>query len=146
MANFNDAEITSLYVGQQTSPGVQDDAPNAPGGGPFNLTLEMVAGTGLQTEQYTLAITCSDLSATSAAPAGSPLIPPSGPLNGPGNFGEGPWLQSGTSGQWWTLSVPVLVGPEPVGGQGHVYQYTAALYTKNGQVASVKQSNPFILI
>ena len=42
--NFNDAEISSLYVSEN---GIQDDAPNAPAGGPFNLILEMVAGPAL---------------------------------------------------------------------------------------------------
>jgi hypothetical protein len=31
------------------------------------------------------------------------------------------------------------------GGGGKVYQYTASLTTANGQVASIKQSDPFVL-
>jgi hypothetical protein len=30
-------------------------------------------------------------------------------------------------------------------GGGQVYQYTASLITANGQVASVRQSDPFVL-
>jgi hypothetical protein len=29
---------------------------------------------------------------------------------------------------------------------GHVYQYTASLFNANGQVASIQQSDPFILL
>ena len=63
--NFNDAEITSLYVSEN---GIQDDAPNAPSGGPFNVILEMVAGAGL-TGPYTVSVTCSDLTLTAPGPA-----------------------------------------------------------------------------
>jgi hypothetical protein len=35
--NFNDAAITSLYVSEN---GIQDDAQNAPSGGPCNVILE----------------------------------------------------------------------------------------------------------
>jgi hypothetical protein len=30
-------------------------------------------------------------------------------------------------------------------GSGQVYQYTASLITANGEVASIKQSDPFVL-
>ena len=40
-ANFNDAKITSLYVnGEGSVSDIQDDAPNAPAGGKFDVTLE----------------------------------------------------------------------------------------------------------
>jgi hypothetical protein len=136
--NFNDAEITSLYVSEN---GIQDDAPNAPAGGTFNVILEMVAGAGL-TGPYTLVTTCSDLSATASAPA---VLIPGGALNGSGNFG---------SGAGWTPAPPLanvfnqseVVGPEPAPDKGHVYQYTAALYSSNGQIVSIKQSDPFVLV
>ena len=32
------------------------------------------------------------------------------------------------------------------GTAGHVYQYTASLFNANGQVASINQSDPFILL
>lgn len=135
--NFNDAEISSLYVSEN---GIQDDAPNAPAGGPFNLILEMVAGAGL-TGPYTVSITCSDLSATAPAPAA--LIPTA--LNGTGNFGSGPgWTGAGPLANVFSQTVPV--GPEPAGDKGHVYQYTASLVTTNGQIVSIKQSDPFVLL
>jgi hypothetical protein len=135
--NFNDAEITALYVSEN---GIQDDAPNAPSGGPFNVILEMVAGAGL-TGPYTVSVTCADLTLTATAPA--VLIPTV--LNGPGNFGTGPgWTGVGPLAN--VFSETVSVGPEPAGDKGHVYQYTAALVTSNGQIVSIKQSDPFILL
>jgi hypothetical protein len=135
--NFNDAEISSLYVSEN---GIQDDAPNAPAGGPFNVILEMVAGAGL-TGPYTVSVTCSDLTATAPAPA--VLIPTA--LNGAGNFGSGTgWTGAGPLANVFSQTVPV--GPEPAGEKGHVYQYTASLVTTNGQIVSIKQSDPFVLL
>ena len=56
MPNFNDAKITSLYVNAVgAAVNIQDDAPNAATpGGPFDVTLEMVAGNGLDTAGYTV--------------------------------------------------------------------------------------------
>ena len=134
--NFNDAEITSLYVSEN---GVQDDAPNAPAGGAFNVILEMVAGAGL-TGPYTLAVTCSDLTLTGPAS----YLNPAG-LNGSGNFGAGPgWTAAGPLANVFNQSVSV--GPEPATDKGHVYQYTGALYSSNGQIVSIKQSEPFVLL
>jgi hypothetical protein len=69
MPNFNDAKITSLYVNAVgAAVDIQDDAPNAATpGGPFDVTLEMVAGNGLLTSGYTVTTTCSDLSVTQGA-------------------------------------------------------------------------------
>lgn len=138
MTNFNDAKITGLFVSQAASADIQDDAPNAPGGGPFNVTLEMEAGTGLQTSDYTLIVSCEDVTAVAAA---STLAPPPGPLNGAGAFG--------TSGGWGTVntfSATDPITPNPATPPGHVYQYTAAVYSKNGQVVSSLQSDLFVLI
>jgi hypothetical protein len=144
MPNFNDAQITNLYVSEQGSSAVQNDAPNAPAGGQFNLTLEMVAGTGLQSEDYTVVISCCDVTATTAVPSTSSLIP-GAPLNGAGSFGTGPgWTPNGP--EWFVFNYSVLVGPEPAADQGSVYQYTAALFSKNGQVVSLRQSDLFILV
>jgi len=135
--NFNDAEITSLYVSEN---GIQDDAPNATSGGAFNVVLEMVAGAGL-TGPYTVATTCSDLTLTAPAPA---VLTPA-PLNGTGNFGTGTgWTGAGPLANVYSQSVSV--GPEPSADKGHVYQYTATLFTTNGQIVSIKQSDPFVLL
>jgi hypothetical protein len=141
MPNFNDAKITSLYVNASgTVSDIEDDAPNAPGGGPFDVTLEMVAGAGL-TGAYTLLTTCTDVTASGPAPA--PLTP-GAPLNGNDTFGSPANWKSATS-LYNTYNQTVTVNPAP-GVKGHVYQYTAALYTGNGQIVSIKQSDPFILL
>jgi hypothetical protein len=139
--NFNDAEITSLYVSVAGLPiDIEDAAPNAPGGGKYNVTLEMVAGGGVA-GPYTLAVTCSDLTATAPAPA---VMKPGAPLNGPGNFGTPPWKPAGPLAN--VFNETVTVGPEPAADKGHVYRYTAALYSNNGQVVSIRQSEPFVLL
>jgi hypothetical protein len=144
MPNFNDAQITGLYVSESGSSAVENNAPNAPAGGSFNLTLEMVAGTGIQSESYTVVVSCTDVTATTAVPAASPLIP-GAPINGAGNFGEGAgWTANGP--EWWVFNQSLPVGPEPAADTGHVYQYTAALYSKNGQAVSLMQSELFILV
>lgn len=79
--NFNDAEITSLQVSENGAPvDIQDDAPNAPAGGQFNVVLEMVAGGGVA-GPYTLVTTCSDRTASAPAPA---ALTPAPHSTGPG--------------------------------------------------------------
>jgi hypothetical protein len=141
MPNFNDAKITSLFVNAVgAAVDIQDDAPNAATpGGPFDVTLEMVAGNGLLTAGYTLTTTCSDITATQAAPA---TLVPGGHLNtSTETFGE--------AGVWKSVP-PYLTFNQSVqvtgGTAGHVYQYTASLFNANGQVASIQQSDPFILL
>jgi hypothetical protein len=140
--NFNDAEITSLYVSVAGTPiDIENDAPNAPAGGKYNVTLEMVAGAGLA-GGYTLDISCSDLTLTAPAP---PVLKPGAPLNGPGTFGASPpWKSAGPLAN--VFNETVTVGPEPAADKGHVFQYTASLVSGNGQVVSIKQSDPFVLV
>jgi hypothetical protein len=143
--NFNDAGITSLYVSEAgTVAHIQDDAPNSPAGKEFEVNLEMVAGGALLGQPYELITTCSDLTDTAAAPT----LNPGAPLNGPGKFGQGPdWKPNGNPNVNPTDTVfdrHVTVKPPKV--KGHVYRYTAALYNINGQVVSIKQSDPFILL
>jgi hypothetical protein len=140
--NFNDAEITSLYVSE---PGavrdIQDDAPNAPGGTKFRVTLEMVAGGGVG-GKYHLKTTCSDLTETSHPVA---LDPPVGPLNTPVG-GElfatsPPWKADGAH---WVFNHSETINPPAA--KGHVYRYTASLHSDNGQIVSIRESDPFILL
>jgi hypothetical protein len=139
--NFNDAQITSLFVGEDGSvAGVQDDAPNAPAGKKFRVTLEMVAGGGVA-GPYELITTCSDLTDTAAAAA---LNPPA-PLNGPGAFGSPEWqADTGVGPTDKVFRHTRIISPPKV--RGHVYRYTAALRSDNGQIVSIKQSEPFILL
>src|SRR5580698_4447616 len=94
MPNFNDAEITAIYVSHTASAGVQDDAPNAPTAGDrFDVTLEMVAGYALNTSKYTLTVSCADLTAWKPAPAG--MIPTTPPFDKAGSFGGAGWKTAG---------------------------------------------------
>ena len=145
MPNFNDAEITALYVSAGSAPGVQDDVPNAQGvpGPPvpyFDVTLEMVAGGGLGTGVYTLVLTCSNISDTVPAPA---VLVPGAPLNGPHAFGTPPWVLSAPG--LWTFNQHATLKVPP-GAANKVYQYTAALVSANNQVVSIKQSDLFTLV
>jgi hypothetical protein len=139
--NFNDAQITSLYVGEDGSAkGIQDDAPNSPAGKSFRVTLEMVAGGGVA-GPYELITTCSDV--TDTVPAG--VLNPPAPLNGPGAFGSPEWqTDTGVGPADQVFSHTAVIKPPKV--RGHVYQYTAALHSGNGQIVSIRQSDPFILL
>ena len=145
MPNFNDAKITSLYVnGEGSVSDIQDDAPNAPAGGKFDVTLEMVAGEGVL-GNYTLITTCTDLTAAAAAPA---ALKPGAPLNvTAGSFQNAEWKPVPAlpnPAKYWTFNHSVKVGPPAV--PGHAYRYTAVLHNTNGQIVSVKESEPFILL
>lgn len=142
--NPNDAKITSLYVSE---PGpvvdIADDAPNAntPAGTGFRVTLEMVAGIAV-TGTYHLRTTCSDLTDTSNAPG----LAPGGPLNTPPGghaFGPPPWTPDGSR---YVFNQSVNVPAPPPAKKGHVYRYTASLYSNNGEIVSIKESDPFILL
>lgn len=139
--NFNDAQITSLYVGEDGSvAGIQDDAPNAPAGKKFRVTLEMVAGGGVA-GAYELITSCADVTDSTAAPG----LKPGAPLNGPGTFAGPEWkVDTGTGPNDSVYSHTAVISPPKV--PGHVYQYTTALRSTNGQIVSIRQSDPFILL
>jgi hypothetical protein len=136
MPNFNDAKITSLYVSEPgTVVDIEDDAPNAPSGGKFRVTLEMVAGEGVL-GNYDLITTCTDLTTCAAAPT----LNPGAPLSGAGTFQTGPWKHDGLH---WVFNQSVTIDPPKKPG---VYRYTALVYNSNRQIVSQKQSDPFALI
>lgn len=144
MTNFNDAKITSLYVNADGAVhDIQDDAPNAPNGGKFDVTLEMVAGEGVLGD-YTLTTTCTDLTDSAAATA---ALRPGAPLNvTAGHFQGAEWKKVPPAGPaaYWTFNHSVKVGPP--GPSGHAYRYTAVLHNTNGQIVSVLESDPFVLL
>ena len=144
MPNFNDARITSLYVNSDSGVhDIQDDAPNAPNGGKFDVTLEMVAGEGVLGD-YTLTTTCTDLTDSAAATA---ALRPGAPLNvTAGHFQGAEWKKVPPAGPpaYWTFNHSVKVGPP--GPSGHAYRYTAVLHNTNGQIVSVLESDPFVLL
>jgi hypothetical protein len=144
--NPNDAKITSLYVSE---PGgvadIEDDAPNSntPAGSAFKVTLEMVAGLSVSGTVYHLKTTCSDLTDTVNAIPQAP--PPGSHLNPTGTvtFGAPPWI---TDVSRYVFNQSVTVPPPVPAKRGHVYRYTASLYTTNGDIVSIKESDPFILL
>jgi hypothetical protein len=146
MPNFNDAEITAIYVSHRASHRVQDDAPNAPAAGdPFDVTLEMVAGNALYTGAYTLTVSCADLTAWTPAPAS--MIPTSAAFAKSNTFGGTGWKPVGTGPLYYTFDNSDTVNTKkPFGGDDHVYQYTVSLVNASGQVVSVKQSDEFVLV
>jgi hypothetical protein len=142
MANVNDAEITNIYVSQANPGGVQDDAPNAPLTNPlpapaFDVTLEMVAGSALNSQAYTLTVSCANLTQTADA---LPLVPSFPPPSA--TIGTLPWQPEGP---YFTYADTESVAIPAGFGNGQVYQYTASLISANGEVASIKQSDPFVL-
>lgn len=57
------------------------------------------------------------------------------------------------AGHKWNVKGPVGVfnhsvtlPPPPAADKGHVYRYTAARHNSNGQIVSLRQSDPFILL
>jgi hypothetical protein len=144
--NPNDAKITSLYVSE---PGVvadiEDDAPNsnAPPGSNFRVTLEMVAGLAVSGTAYHLKTTCSDLTDTTSAGPQAPA--PASHLNPVGAvpFGAPPWIPDGSR---YVFNQSVTVPPPVPAKRGHVYRYTASLFTTNGDIVSIKESDPFVLL
>jgi hypothetical protein len=137
--NFNDAEITSVFVSQTAASTVADDTPNAPSGGSYDVTIELVAGTGVADADYTLTWGCFDWTAGAAAPAALTAGLPTA-----GKFGVvPPWVSAGTL--YSTLTTTTTIIPPAAGGQNHLYQYSVTLASKNGQVTSRAFSDPFQL-
>jgi hypothetical protein len=142
--NVNDARIAKLTVAQ-TGGDVQEVAPNAPAtgvGAPapnFDLVLEMEAGSSVG-GNYTLTCRCFDH--TAGAP--NPAMDPPGPLNGPGTFAVPPWTPNVTTNEntfdeTRTINVPPGVS-------GHVFSYTIALVSANGQQVDAIASPLFVLV
>jgi hypothetical protein len=136
--NFNDAEITSVYVSQTSSSTIEDDTPNAPSGGNYDVTIEIVGGTGVQDADYKLTWGCFDWTAGTAAPAALTAgLPPSG------KFGVAPWVGAGAL--YSTLTQLTTISLAAGAGQNHLYQYSVTLTSNNGQVTSHAFSDPFQL-
>jgi hypothetical protein len=149
--NVNDARIAKLTVAQ-TGGDVQEVAPNAPAtgvGGPapnFDLVLEMEAGSSVG-GNYTLTCTCFDHTAGARNPAmepPSPPVPPGSFLNGPGQFAVPPWTPNITTNEnTFDQTATIAV---PAGVSGHVFSYTIALVSANGQQVDAIESPLFVLV
>jgi hypothetical protein len=142
--NANDARIAKLTVAQ-TGGDIQEVAPNAPatGVGPpatnFDLVLEMEAGSSVG-GNYTLTCTCFD----HTAGARNPAMDPGSPLNGTDQF-AGPNWSPNTATNENTFDQTVTI-PVPGGVSGHVFSYTVALVSANGQQVDAIESPLFILV
>jgi hypothetical protein len=142
--NTNDARIAKLTVAQ-TGGDVQEVAPNAPatGVGPpapnFDLVLEMEAGSSVG-GSYTLTCTCFDHTAGAANNA----MKPGAPLNGTDTFAGPNWVgNTATNENTFDNTVTISV---PGGVSGHVFSYTIALVSANGQQVDTTQSPLFTLV
>jgi hypothetical protein len=138
--NANDAQLTELSTAQSGST-VEDNAPNAPGQPNFDVVVEAVAGSavGGSGAPYTLTITAMDLTAVAAAPVLNPTIA------NPEHFDLATgWKPSGPDFEY-SKSFSIAV---PAGGQyaGHVLQYVASLVNQNGQIVSIIESDPFVIV
>lgn len=142
--NANDAQLTELTTAQNGST-VEDNAPNAPAQPGFDLVIEAVAGNavGNSGAPYTLTVSAMDL--TLVAPA-SDLVPF---IANPQHF-DAPtgWKPSGPDFEYsqpFSITIPVLAGGQRKYA-GHTLQYVASLVNANGQIVSIIESDPFVLV
>lgn len=142
--NNNDARIAKLTVAQSGGD-IQEVAPNAPPTGTsppatsFDLVLEMEAG-GSVAGNYTLTTTCFDHTDGVHVSA----MDPAPPLNGTDNFQSSNWVQNTTTNELnFDNTVPIAI---PGGKSGHVFSYTVALVSTNGQQVDATQSPLFTLV
>jgi hypothetical protein len=140
--NANDATLTELATAQSGSM-VNDDAPNAPAGGGFDLIIGAVAGSALGSSgaPYTLTISAIDLTAVTQGWPTRTLHQAFDSANG--------WTLSGTGPHYQctqTFAVPVPGGVPGGPLAGHTLQCVASLVTQDAQIATIIHSNPFVLV
>ena len=142
--NANDAKLTEITTAQSGST-VEDNAPNAPAQPGFDIVVEAVAGTAIGNSgaPYTLTITAIDLTAVAPATDLNPVFATQQYFDGPTG-----WKPNGPDFEY-SASFAVTV---PVTGTGarkyadHVLQYVASLVNQNGQIVSILESDPFVLV
>ncbi len=142
--NANDAKLTEITTAQ-TGSTVEDNAPNAPAQAGFDIVVEAVAGTavGNSGAPYTLTITAMDLTAVAPATDLNPVIANPQHFDSPtGGKPSGPDFEYSQS---FAVTVPVT-GTGARKYAGHVLQYVASLVNQNGQVVSILESDPFVLV
>jgi hypothetical protein len=139
--NANDAQMTELLTANAGST-VENSAPNAPGPGTptFDLVVEAVAGNAIggSGAPYTLTVTAMDLTDVKPAPALSPAIANPQHFDAPTG-----WKPNGLDFEYnksFTIKVPKGVYKD------HVLQYVASLVSPNGQIVSIIESEPFVLV
>jgi hypothetical protein len=140
--NANDATLTALATAQ-TGSTVADTAPNAPANPGFDLILHAVAGSGLGSSgaPYTLTISAIDLTTLTQPWPTRTLHQAFDPAHGWALSGNGPHYQC-------TQTFPITLPGNAPGGPlaGHTLQYVATLVSLGAQIATILQSNPFVLV
>jgi hypothetical protein len=140
--NANDATLTELATAQCGSL-VADNVPNAPASGSFDLVVKAVAGSALGSSgaPYTLTINTIDLTAVSQPWPAQILHQAFGTASG--------WKLSGTGPDYeCAQTFPINVPGGGPGGPlaGHTLQFVASLVSQGAQIASIIQSEPFVLV
>jgi hypothetical protein len=140
--NANDATLIELATAQSGSM-VADNAPNAPARGSFDLVVLAAAGSALGSSgaPYTLTISAIDLTALSQPWPVQTLHQAFDTASG--------WQLSGTGPDYgYTQTFPITVPGGGPGGPlaGHTLQFVASLVSQGAQIASIIQSEPFVLV
>jgi hypothetical protein len=140
LVNANDATLTQLATAQSGSM-VNDDAPNAPASGGFDLIVAAAAGSALGSSgaPYTLTISAIDLTAVS-----QPWPPQI--LHQAFDAASG-WKLSGTGPDYQcTQTIPHTIPGGPGGPlAGHTLWFVATLVSQGAQIVAIGQSDPFVL-
>lgn len=139
--NANDAKLTELITAPSGSM-VEDNAPNAPAASGFDLVVEAVAGSAIGNSgaPYTLTISAIDLTAVNQPWPEQTLHQAFDTATGWKLSGSGPDYEC-------TQTFPITVPGGPGGPlAGHTLQYVASLVSQGGQVVSIIQSDPFVLV
>jgi hypothetical protein len=140
--NANDAALTELATAQSGST-VADNVPNAPASGNFDLVLEAAAGSALGSSGTPYTLTISAIDMTTVSQPWPPHI-----LRQAFDAADG-WQLSGTGPDYQcTQSFPIAIPGDGPGGPlaGHTLQFVASLVSEGAQIASIIQSNPFVLV
>jgi hypothetical protein len=140
--NANDAALIELATAQSGSM-VADNAPNAPASRSFDLVVLAAAGSALGSSgaPYTLTISAIDLTALSQPWPVQTLHEAFDTASG--------WQLSGTGPDYqYTQTFPITVPGGGPGGPlaGHTLQFVASLVSRGAQIASIIQSEPFVLV
>jgi hypothetical protein len=140
--NANDATLTGLTTAQ-TGSMVADTTPNAPAAVSFDLVLQAVAGSALGSSGAAYALTISAIDLTTVSQPWPPQT-----VHQAFDTASG-WKLSGTGPDYQcTQTFPIAV---PGGGPrgplaGHTLQFVTSLVSHGAQIASIIQSDPFVLV
>jgi hypothetical protein len=140
--NANDATLTGLSAAQ-TGSTVADTAPNAPASPGFDLVITAAAGSALGSSgaPYTLTLSAIDLTTLTQPWPTRTLHQAFNPAHGWALSGTGPHYQC-------TQALPITLPGNAPGGPlaGHTLQYVASLVSPGAQIASIRYSDPFVLV